>query len=418
MKKAAKNIALFFIILCLCTSFLFLSTLLPQKPIDDNIAASMERLSFEGLYCKILDGKKSSTLDNFTDSLIIMVTKSSDYRSEPMSFLTNPIVSIDGVEEWDPLLNLENYVAGKVGTEGTYVRYWMGFKVFLRPLFSVFTYSQIRIVQLGLLLLLGLATLLSVWKNTNFMTAVMYGLSVLLIRPLVISRSFQFSCCLFIALLAVLALPYVKRRAESLNGFFMAVGMLTMFFDFYTVPVLTFGMPMVYCAAICAVSGDGVKVKDIIVAFIYWMAGYVGMWIAKLSLIEIITSEKGFSNGFAEFMHWMGPGKRVENQSSTLQALNEVRKVVFESTAINLVMALFVAIMLALLIVKACRRELSASALKKNMPVLFIAAFPIIWYCVAANPTKSHAFFQYRSIAATHWAAGAFVTLLPGGKKK
>lgn len=411
MKKTAKMLIFFFVTFCLCASFLFLSSLIPQKNIDKNIASSVVKLVEEGLFCRILDGKSSAMLDNFTDSTIITVTKSTDFKTNPVSFLTNPIIEPGDINEYDPLSNLENYVAGKVNAKGTYVRYWMGFRIFLRPLFSFFDYSQIRIIQLALLLLLGLATALSVWKNTGFMTAVMYGFSILLIRPLVISRSFQFSCCLFIAMIAVLAVPFVKRRLDDMKGFFMVVGMLTMFFDFYTVPVLTFGMPMIYYAAIQSVSQDAVKMRDVISSFLHWAAGYVGMWIAKLFMVEIATDESGFANAFSEFMHWMGPHKETGEQVSAWQALDAVRKVVFESTATNIVMAMFAVCMLAVLLIRIGRKDLSVNAFKKNLPVLFVAALPIAWFCAAANPTKTHTFFQYRSIAATYWAVGAFVTL-------
>ena len=42
--------------------------------------------------------------------------------------------------------------------------------------------------------------------------------------------------------------------------------------------------------------------------------------------------------------------------------------------------------------------------------LLFAAVLPILWFACTAQPIAIHYWFQYRSIALTHWAVGAYVT--------
>ena len=41
---------------------------------------------------------------------------------------------------------------------------------------------------------------------------------------------------------------------------------------------------------------------------------------------------------------------------------------------------------------------------------IWLAVLAILWFACTAQPTAIHYWFQYRSIALTHWAVGAYVT--------
>jgi len=410
-KNLLRYILIFALTLAVCTALLFLSEFVPQKGIDENIANSVGRLIEEGLYPAVLDGNASARLDNFTDSVIIMVCKSSSFEENPLAFLLNPIIEVKNIGEYDPISKLEDYVKDEnLKAEGTYVRYWMGFRLFLRPLFALFDYSQIRLIQFGLLMLLVAAAGLSVWKNTNFSTAFLFGMSILLIRPVVISRSFQFSCCVFIMLAAILLLPAMQRRIER-TAYFLVIGMLTMFFDFYTAPVLTFGMPMVYCAAIASVRREEFHVSDVFKCFAAWFAGYVGMWIAKLSITTAFTPQNGFENGFSELVYWLKNGNaKAADHVPFMLPFKRIYEVVCPNTAAKLIMAALAAALLLFALWRLRRGKMSMGGLRKNLPLLLIGIFPLLWFAVAARPTANHAFFQYRGIAVLYWAVGAFVS--------
>ena len=59
----------------------------------------------------------------------------------------------------------------------------------------------------------------------------------------------------------------------------------------------------------------------------------------------------------------------------------------------------------------ALRRKLRLADFAENRLLLLAAALPMIWFCCTAQPIAIHYWYQYRSIAVTHWAVGAYVTM-------
>lgn len=261
IKRIAGYAGLFLAVLIICTSLLWVSTRLPQEKIDLHVARSADILESEGQYAYILDGRKSSMLDNYTDSIILTVCKTSS-PNEPLSFLTNPIFDGD-----TPLDSLVRYCRDGAEPDGHYVRYWLRFRIFLRPLLEFLDFRGIRYASIALMLLLLVAVFVSVTKNVSLCAGIAFGISMALIRPYVAARCMQFACCPMIALTAMMLVPFIEERRKLRLSFFMVVGMLTMFFDFYTVPVLTFGLPMVYCMAVRLRKGRRITLRDMLGCF-------------------------------------------------------------------------------------------------------------------------------------------------------
>lgn len=393
---------LFFITLFLCTLVLFASELLPQEPIDRHVSQSAERLEFEGAYAYILDGRKSAMLDNFTDAIILTVCRSS-HIGEPLSFLTNPMFDGD-----DSVGSLAAYCREGAEPDGHYVRYWLGFRIFLRPLLELFDLRGIRFTVLGTLFVLTLLAMVSVYKNVSLPAALAFGLSILLVRPYVISRCMQFACCPLIAVSAMLFIPWAERDRRRCLPFFMVLGMLTMFFDFYTVPALTFGMPMVYYMSILAKKGERLTVGTVLRCFGMWFLGYILMWMAKLLLTNLFTPYDGFSNSFREFRLWTDRKSNAEpGQYTALKAFVSVYHVICPDALCKGIMAALAACCAALILwaVKAGRKGRLAQAL----PILSVGVLPLLWFAASARPIIVHTYFQYRSIAVLYWAVGAFI---------
>lgn len=342
-------------------------------------------------------------LDNYTDSIIFTVSKSSS-PDEPLSFLTNPI--FDGSTPLDSLLH---YCRDGAEPDGHYVRYWLGFRIFLRPLLEFLDLRGIRYASIALMLLLLIAAFASVVKNVSLRAGIALGISMTLIRPYVAARCMQFACCPMIALTAMLFVPLIVKRRELRLPFFMVVGMLTMFFDFYTVPALTFGMPMVYCMAAAARRGDRITLKEMLGCFAIWFAGYLCMWLAKLTLTTLLTPYNGFSNGMKELLLWLDERSGAQpGQFSIPRAFAAVYAVICPDLPSKAVMCGLAAVLVILVIMKV--KAGYGRALLSALPIAAVGLLPLLWFAAAAKPITGHAFFQYRSIAVLYWALGAWVT--------
>ena len=77
---------------------------------------------------------------------------------------------------------------------------------------------------------------------------------------------------------------------------FMILGMTTMFFDFYTAPLITLGLPLLGWLICDNYSAHPAPVKKqalwSLKALAVWFGSYVSMWLTKLVLTEVFTGSK------------------------------------------------------------------------------------------------------------------------------
>ena len=185
-----------------------------------------------------------------------------------------------------------------------YSRYWMGFRAIVRPMLAIMDYTDARqCIQWAFYLLLG-AVILQLYRKTgSFWIALGFMFAVSQMNPVVISASYQYATCFFIAfigMLLVLALPFKKLSAAIL---FFIIGATTQYFDFYTVPILTFGLPML--ALLLRYQHEPERdfhfsstARIVLHCFAAWFVAYICMWLAKLTLTTLFTSQNAFMDAF------------------------------------------------------------------------------------------------------------------------
>ena len=417
MKKTVLcQTAAFFLSILFAVAFLLAGACLPQGPIDANVLASAEAMLPDGDYPVIADKSYASMLDVTTDALILAESKATTI-SQWDTIFTNPLYEQG---EGGTVEHLYHYAAGE-STEVSryYVQYWMGFRPVMRLLLTFLDYYQIiRYVAFGFFVLLA-AVMCSVAKHTDTRTAFLFALSMILIRPHIIAVSLQFSCCFFLAFPAMLLVPRLYQRPQWEGVFFLLLGIATMYFDFYTTPIITFGLPMIYLYAIGATEGKSISLPRIGAAALSWSVGYVGMWLAKLLLTSLLTGADGMGTGMASFMGRIGITKTpgLESYYNPIVALYTVAKSLFSDEKGKRILLLACAVVFLLLAIRFLRCRCSFRDLLSHKALLVIAALPIIWFMVAAQPTGNHHWFQYRGIAVTFWAGFTYLQYLLQTKK-
>lgn len=396
---------------------LLIACFAPQGRINENLLESSYGLYLEGQYPVIGDRKTNSLLDNATDTTILRATGGMN-RHYLGSVLTNPLYLYSDVElekeEDYPVKCLELYSAGEPSDgEFLYVRYWMGFRAVLRWLLVFFDYYQIKRYAGALFFALFALVLCDLAKRVDGKTAFAFAVSIILVRPQAIVGSLQFLPCFLIAFMAMLAVPILVDRPRWDSVFFLEIGILTMYFDFYTTPLVTVGFPLVYLAVLRARQGKTVSLKWLLRCVLIWLAGYALMWLAKLTLTSLLTSADGLSDGLAAFCRRVGIEKSegYEEYYSLSLAFENLRSVIFSDPEGKVVYLLGAGLTVVSVWVCALRRKLRLTAFTAHLYLLFTAALPMIWFCCTAQPIAIHYWYQYRSIALTHWAVGAYVTM-------
>lgn len=302
-----------YLLVLLTSAFLGLSLLLitahfPQERIVDNLSDSIDLLYAEGLYPVLADKNVSSKLDNYTD--VAMLLESAVTNGQHRSFaLTNPLYAYNDGESL--IERLECYLNDMPHKENVnyYVRYWMGFRVLLRPALTFLNYFQIRrYLAVGFFALL-IGVICSIAKRIDTKLAFLFGMSIVMVRPYVIVNSMQFSCCFYIMMIAMLLVPWIHDHPKWEGLFFFEIGIVTMYFDFYTVPLITIGFPMVYLFALRQKNGEPFTMKILCQYLLLWFAGYGLMWLAKLTLTSLLTDVDAFENGLTSLFGRLGVQK-------------------------------------------------------------------------------------------------------------
>jgi len=398
-----RHVAAFMLSVVLALGFLLLGACLPQQPIDANVLASAEAMVEDGSYPLMADKSFASMLDVTTDALILAESKATTIR-HPETILTNP--RFDGRS--DTVSDLLAYASDDtMQPTGYYVQYWMGFRPVIRLLLCFLDYYQILRYTAVAFFLLFAAVMCSLAKRAGTGAAFLFALSIIFVRPHVIAVSLQFSCCFLIAFAAMLLVPKIHKNRKWESLFFLELGIVTQYFDFYTTPIVTFGLPMLYLYLLGCREQDAPGGKRIGTNVAAWLAGYGLMWLAKLALTSLLTDANGLGQGLSAFAGRVGIEKTpgMESYYNPLAAIRAVFVSLYSDREGKLILFAAVAIAFVLLAYRFLKDRHTLREAAKHWQLVFIAALPVIWFMLSAQPTVNHHWFQYRGIAVSFWAA-------------
>lgn len=404
-----KYVALLGVSVFLALALLILAAFAPQGRILDNLWDSMDLLHSEGVYPFMADYSDSAWLDNFTDVLMLMESAATndDYLG---SVLTNPVYVYDEAGA-DVVELLQSYISGiPHDSVGYYVRYWMGFRVLLRIALTFLNYFQIRRYLAIAFFVLFAAVICSIAGRVDGKLAFLFAMSVALVRPYVIVNSMQYCCCFFIMFLAMLLVPKIHDRPKWEGLFFFAIGIVTMYFDFYTVPIITVGFPLVYLFALKQKQEQKLSFKELLKNLLLWLAGYALMWIAKLALTSLLTDVDALGNGLQALFGRLGVTKTtgLEEYYSFSLAMERLGKAIFCDAEGKVIFLTVLVLCVAGFVVAAFRRRVTMRRVAALLPLAVLALLPFVWFLTTIQPLAMHHYFQYRNIALSYWAAGAF----------
>lgn len=403
----------------LAVALLVAAAFLPQEPIDQNVKKSAEMMMEEGVYPYIADKTYASRLDNWSESIMLMECKAMTAEDLETIF-SNP--RFETQADTNAVERLYSYVQDDdMDPAWYYVRYWLGFRTYLRLALVFMNYYQLRRYLAFVFFALFAAVIGSLSRQVNKRMALVFAICIALVRPQVISNSLQFSCCFLIAFIAMLMIPWLNRNSRFDKLFFLELGILTMYFDFYTTPVITLGLPLSYLYMLRSRDGQHLKPGRILADSALWFTGYGLMWVIKLVLATLFTSENGFYNGFGSMFGWLGVmGIKKTNATYDVgQALERVALSVYSDDIGKTIWLIALAVLAAVLIWMIISRRISLKALNEHKIMLLLAAMPVVWFCATAAPTYTHFWFQYRSVAMLFWCIGAYFCMsMPGNQEK
>ena len=367
---------------------LYAVSLIPQSAVFPKLQESAAQLSRKSEY--VFDNERMAyVMDYNTDALILM--ESYTLRAdEPETVLLNPMLWLGADRQRDAIVA----VCEGAMPNDCYVRYWMGFRLLFRPLLLIFAYDSIAWLLSLAFLALFVLVLAKAGERLGSRGAACFGLALILVNPAVAAHSPQFVCCFFLSFLAMLCLLREKPRLP-LSTCFCCIGILTQFFDFYTAPVMTLGLPLLLCLE--RKLFDGSKVRAVLASLAAWLYGYVAMWLVKLVMTGLFTSENGLYDGISSLL---GRLEMLPEQGGgsyrAADALRAVWSTVFPGQLMWPALAVFLGMLVFAAVI--CFKTPGKEERELFCAELLVAALPLVWFCVGAQPTCIHAWFQYRGI--------------------
>ena len=161
---------------------------------------------------------------------------------------------------------------------GKYSYYWHGYVSILRPLSLFFNYGEIRIINGFLQLLFILILVHFLWNAKGRAYGMLVLSSYLLLMPVALGFSLQYSWVFYITMTASMLLVIKKDFFEKNQRklfLFLVIGMLTSYFDLLTYPLFTWGVPLILSIIVSTEKKSTMKwLKEVVCTGLMWIIGY------------------------------------------------------------------------------------------------------------------------------------------------
>lgn len=267
-----------------------ISTQLPQKSIENNIATSEPLFNPDGDYPSDIIKGAEYQLDNYTDALMLNTAFCTEAKSPINSILLNQALIDEGA--YKPMWHHLSYSISNPGKETNfkYARYWMGSMYAYRFPLAIMNYNDLRWFNyiLTSLLFVGFIIQLRSVMATPAIVGICSGL--IFVNFFVMQFMMQFAPILIITLVGSMMLVSKIKRYKLIWPLFFTLGGLTSFFDLLTVPMLGLCFPLLIWAQVKSQDYDLKSILKQILGFsLTWALGFLLIWTTKWLLVDLFT---------------------------------------------------------------------------------------------------------------------------------
>ncbi len=402
MKEILKYIRVFSATLALLILLLVLSCTIPQERIYENsrLSANYMTKNETDFYSPLLS-EKNFEIHNYADAIWLSIAYSVDSDHPLKSALEGKYYNEFG----DRLYNINFYrdtIEKNKEANTYYYRYWHGTIMFLRPLLTMFTYMDIRYINILFFTGLCFALIILLQKKLGTKASVIFAAAILSVNFYVVPYCIEYVPMFYIMFISSIMILFLKDK-RKISYLFLMTGICSNFFDFLTVETVTLGVPLVI--HFCELYSKG-ETEDLIYSLKYfiklctlWLCGYLLTWISKWIIASIVSKMNVMTN-VMESISQRSVGK-VQDTPFLEQLKNallfNIRGIfpfnLTESTTGTILMIL--AVLFLLFAIWFLYRKKKVEEVSKIF--LLIALIPYIRYLVMSNHSYSHYWFTFRA---------------------
>lgn len=354
-------------------------------------------------------------LDNSTDAAMIDIAMCREYDSLVNNALLNPLwdlkqeaIANDNSSNISLFFD-ENNIEGI----NSYSRYWHGYLLYLVPGLTLFTVGEMRMLMMAIQFIIAMVLLFGVGTRLGVKYMLPYMAAIIFINPITTALNFQNADVYIITILACIVILYFNNfinRNKNYYLLFTLTGICIAFFDFLTYPIVSFGLPMI---TYLLMNRKNLKesLYDIVLCFVFWGAGYVGMWAGKWIIASILTSENIIADAISALTLRSGIENSEKLDLSYINALNTTKESFWDP--VNAALCILFALVTVL--INVMQKNKLDIKLGKVLPLLVVSLSFFLWVFVARNHYITHQFLEYRSFAIVVLAFYVLISDLFGG---
>lgn len=423
-KNIFKYIIIYIILIVSFVGTLTLAASFSSEKIYKNVKTSSEVLLKEGnrLVKEIIYRNQNMQFDNYTDALMINTAYSIDSRQPLYSAFVarkNYIPEVtteiyeDSVGELkssskykyhNEVGELNDLVNGEKVESFEYGRYWHGYLIILRPLLVLFNINQLRIILTILLAILAIILSNLISKKINFLIGIIFLIGLLSVEYFYLGYSLQGIFVFIIMMLTSIIISSKYNKIKSFGLIFFITGMLTNFFDFLTVPIVTLMVPLIVYFLLKQ-REEALDIKTIFMVIIKysfaWGIGYGLTWLTKWVLVDILFDKNMISVALNQVLY-RSTAKTSVNVYNMYSVINKNLEYISATLIISILCTWLVINLKVLLKKHRIVKQNKEEVLTKLLPYFVILIVPFGWYALLQNHSYYHAFFTYRNLIITN----------------
>ena len=380
MKTVLNYCKIYLLLIVSFFAFGVLSCMLPDKDIRANIAKSASGLASEGEYPHAIVEMTQCQMDNYTDAIIMNQIFTVDRRHPVRSSIR--MARSYGLGEDFQTQHLAQIVNGEVLGEREYSRYWHGNSFLFRPFFLLMDYPMLRWWLFVISTLLFVALLCVYYREAGLVKTMVLVSGFVATCGFVTQFSMQFFPVFVITIITCM-LVIGKDKPKGFGMLFFIVGSLTCYFDLFTTPLMTLGIPL---AVLISLKGDDdYCLKDNLIEIcglaLLWGLGFALTFATKWAVATLVMGENIFADAYGQSVYRMGVGDytRWDALAENFRMLN---------------LSMICILLVALIVIRVLRR--GKFNYKKAATFLLIGLMPYLWYFALSNHSYKHWWFTYR----------------------
>ena len=392
-------VGVFLLLIVLYGLFAVISCSLPDRMIKHRVKRASSSLAAYGNYPRSVFDLEACQQDCFTEALILNQVYCVD-RTKP---LESAMKVSRRSATWNLPGDLWQLTHEEVEWEEiSYPRYWHGTTFLTRVLLLFFNYVQIQWLLFAVSALLMLLFGVVYFPRAGILKTVAMLMSWVLVYGFMWMFSLQFTPVFLLTLIASILVVHFRSDIRRLGLLFFIIGSLTCYFDLLTVPLLSFGWPLLVWLSLYDDKRLGMIDLWVVVKWaLLWLAGFALTWVMKWALASLVLGYNVFTDAQQAVTMRSGVSEEFSRWDAVMMNVGMIPKTMVLLTILGFAACVF--------------RHFRLPDWKRTGLYLLVALAPYIWYAVLSNHSYQHFWFTYRLQAIT---IAALLLMVCGFRKR